>query len=183
MPIGRLAYVAAGAALVASTLLPAQEWTRTEQTDALRGTHFAEFSLVGKFLTPPKIPSIASPVIVVQCLPGKHGNYNGRFLAGFVKAGAVLNLPFVKSRIDGGKVQPDIGWVPSTDGLSVFFPELSFNNFLYGHIMKHKENTSGPARKVVLGIDEFMGGEIVMQFDMPDPSRIADECGVIVRKK
>jgi hypothetical protein len=122
-------------------------------------------------------------MIVVQCLPGKHGIYNGRFLAGFVKTGSVLNTESAQYRLDDGKLQPGIGWSPSTDGLSAFFPEVSFNNFLYGHLFKHKENTSGPVKKVVLAIDEFLGGEIVMQFDMPDPSEMAEVCGVIAHKK
>jgi hypothetical protein len=48
--------------------------------------------------------------------------------------------------------------------------------------MPHKENTSPPVRKVIIGFDEYLGGEVVMQFEMPDPTEIADACGVIWHK-
>ena len=40
--------------------------------------------------------------------------------------------------------------------------------------MSHKENTSPPVKKVVIGFDEYLGGEVVMQFDMPDPTEVAE---------
>ncbi len=35
---------------------------------------------------------------------------------------------------------------------------------------------------MVIGVSEYLGGEIVMQFDMPDASEVAEACGVILHK-
>jgi hypothetical protein len=200
MPTGKLAFAVTGAAFLASTLMPAQEWKRTEETDAFRGTHYVQFVLQGRFLTPPKAGSAQPPIIVAQCQPGKRLRvFNGRFLDGFVVTGAILSsqviekdtvfggrsLPTVigvQFRLDDGKIQSQ-EWNPSTDGTSAFFPEIALNTLLYGHFLPHKEGTGAPIRKVVLAINEAMGSEIVIQFDMPDPSVIAEDCGVITHKR
>jgi hypothetical protein len=49
--------------------------------------------------------------------------------------------------------------------------------------MKHKEGTNPPVHKVVMGMHENVGTEIVIQFDMPDPDQVADACGLLIRKK
>jgi hypothetical protein len=49
--------------------------------------------------------------------------------------------------------------------------------------MAHKEGSSAPVRKLVVATNEFVGGEIVMQFDMPSPDSVADACGVVVHKR
>src|ERR1700733_605867 len=200
MPNGKFAFTVVGVAFVASTVLPAQEGKRTEETDVFRGTHYVQFVLQGHFLTQPKAGGAQSPIMVAQCQPGKHLKvYNGRFLDGFVVTGAVLSsqviekntvlggrsLPSVigvQYRLDDGKIQSET-WSPSTDGTSAFFPEVALNTMLYGHFLPHKEGTGDPIRKVVLAINETMGGEIVIQFDMPDPGVIAEDCGVIAHKR
>lgn len=69
-----------------------------------------------------------------------------------------------------------------------FFPSRvgsgwdTFANLLYAHHLYHKENTNPQVRKVVLGVNEYLGGEIVMQFDFPDSTEVADACGVIWHK-
>ena len=193
-----LAAVVAG--LAASCLMQAQEWKRTEETDAFRGTHYVQFVLQGHFLTPPRTGSAQTPLMVAQCVPGKRlGIFKGRFLDGFVVTGAVLNSQVIeKDTIFGGKSLPSVivvqyrlndgkihseTWNPSTDGTSAFFPEVALNTMLYGHYLPHKEGTGDPVRKVVLAINEAMGSEIVIQFDMPDPALIADDCGVIAHKR
>lgn len=93
-------------------------WFKEEKTDPLRSTHYLQFVLAGRFLTPPRQTS-PDPKLVVQC----------------------------------------------------------------GHVMAHKEGTGAPTRKVVIATDEFVGGEIVMQFDMPDPESVAEACGVVVHKR
>jgi hypothetical protein len=70
-------------------------WTKEEKTDTFRGTHYLQFALSGRFLTPPK-QAEASPRLVVQCLPGEHSvGYhiftNGRRIASYLIVGPVLN--------------------------------------------------------------------------------------------
>jgi hypothetical protein len=48
--------------------------------------------------------------------------------------------------------------------------------------MYHKENTSPQVRNIVLGVPEYLGGEIEMKFDLPDSTEVADACGIILHK-
>ena len=169
---------------------PDAGWSKEEKTDALRDTHYLQIVLTGRFLTPPRQTS-PDPKLVVQCLPGEHsvGDHvftNGRYLASYLIVGPVLDSQLsgltVQYRLDDGKIQTE-RWGISTDFSSAFFPSTTLNNLLYGHVMAQKEGTNAPIHKVVIAADEFVGGEIVMQFDMPAPESVAEACGVVVHKR
>lgn len=202
-----------------STLVQAQEpraapaasqtstaWQRSEKTDPLRGTTFAQFSLVGKFLTPPDKAGDPNPVMVVRCVPGRddkkgiHSYTNGKYKEGYIHVGGVMDSAVaedgnsfvsVQFRLDDGKLQT-ARWGRSTNFSAIFFSHPTCSlcgsgydvlaNLLYGHATYHKENTSPQVRKVVIGISEFLGGEVVMQFDMPDATEVAEACGIILHK-
>lgn len=186
-------------ALPVSVFAQSAGWQQSEVRDPFRGTSFLQFKLVGKFLTPPKHVE-SDPSLIVHCLPGKHMRvFNGRFLSAYVVIGTVLNSTVVEHegllsgttfaaavpvqyRLDDGKIQTE-HWSPSTDHSAAFFDEPTLNNLLYGHVLPHKERTSPPVRKVVIAMDEYLASEIVMQFDMPDPTQLADVCGALVHKK
>lgn len=177
------------------------QWEREEKTDQLRGTTYSQFSLAGKFLTPPKNLS-GEPRMVVRCIGGQkqrkgNGGYtNGKFLTGFIAVGTVLDSGDsappgriqVQFRLDDGKIQTR-EWANSTDYSAIFFYEEfgsgwgQFANLLYGHELYHKENTNPQVRKVVIAVDQYLGGEIVMQFDMPDATVVGDTCGIIEHHK
>lgn len=185
------------------TALSETGWKREQASDPLRGTTFSQFTLTGKFLTErsgnsPKFP----PAMVVRCIPGKsmRGKTNGKFASGFILVGGVLNstvsdtgnsLVRVEYRLDDGKLQSD-SWGRSTDFPAIFMAHADcelcgsgydkFANLLYGHHTYHKENSSPQIKKIVLGVPEFLGGEIVMQFDLPDSTEVADACGIILHK-
>jgi hypothetical protein len=167
------------------------EWQQFQKTDALSGVTFSDFMLTGKFVTPPGSPSLDAPALFVRCFPGKRG----KFVSGHVAVGAPVHsvvtekigggtdmVTGVQYRLNDGKIQAEL-WSVGPDGTAVFFSSLIFNNLLYGHLLKHKENTSPPTRKIVIGIGGILDGEIVMQFDMPDPTRVADACGVNRHKR
>lgn len=167
-------------------------WNKEEKADPLRDTKYFQFTLDGKFLTPPRnIKPDSVPSIIVRCTPGSftRGHLHGKFMNGYIYVGAVVDTqvsssgPSVRAkfRLDGGKLQ-DAGWSHSTDYSSIFFEDIDFNTLLYGHFMPHKEDTSAPVKKIVVGIDEYLGGEVVMQFDMPNPTEVADACGAIWHK-
>lgn len=177
-----------------------QEWRKEEKTDPLRGTHYVQFSLEGKYLTAPRnAPSDSKPTMVVRCNPGLHmrGHTKGKFQEGYIFVGGVVDSHVstggstsvhVQLRLDDGKLQ-DAFWNQSTDYSSIFFSSIigsgwdEFANLLYGHKMYHKENTNPQVRKIVLGVPEFLGGEVVMQFDTPDATEVADACGIISYKE
>ena len=190
----RCRLVAAVRALVILCLVSscsAQNWERVEKTDALRGTTYSEFALTGRFLTPPKQTSAAAPVFVVKCIPGEHSfgfhaYKSGKFLDAYMVLGAVVDFHTggtpVHYRLDDGKIH-DESWGRGTDGTAIFPAEIQLNTLLYGHFMPHKEGTSNPVRKVVIAVNEYLGAEVVMQFDMLDPTPVADACGIIIHKK
>jgi hypothetical protein len=177
-------------------------WQRKEKTDPLRGTSYSQFSLVGKFLTPPRNASNANPIMIVHCISGKgnRGHTNGKFIDGYILVGGVMDSVVsgngdsftpVEFRLDDGKLQGE-QWGRSTDFSAIFFshPNCSlcgsgydvFANLLYGHHTYHKENTTPQVHKIVVGLTEFLGGEVVMQFDMPDATEIGEVCGVVWHK-
>ena len=186
----------------AATAQDTARWVRVDKSDPLRGNQFSQFSLEGKYLTPPRdaTPN-ATPTIVVRCQAGSfnHGHLHGKFLEGYIFVGAVVDARVsedlnvrvpVEYRLDDGKLQSD-EWSHSTDYSSIFFGgecslcgngSVDFNNLLYGHLLPHKENTGPQVHKVVIGVPQYLGSEVVMQFDMPDATDVAETCGVTWHK-
>jgi hypothetical protein len=140
--------------------------------------------------------------MVVRCIPGKnmHGKTNGKFSSGYIYVGGVLDtfvtdsgnsIVKVEYKLDDRKLQSD-SWGRSTDFSAIFMSHPGcalcgsgydhFANLLYGHHLYHKESTSPQIKKIVLGVPEFLGGEIVMQFDLPDSTEVAEACGIIMHK-
>jgi hypothetical protein len=178
------------------------KWQREDKADPLRGTQFTQFSLQGKYLTAPRnaAPN-ATPAIVARCQSGSfnHGHARGKFLEGYISVGSVVatNVNYdmnirvpVQFRLDDGKLQSN-EWNHSTDYSSIFFGgecalcgngSLEFNNLLYGHQLPHKENTGPQVHKVVIGVPQYLGSEVVMQFDMPDATDVAETCGAVWHK-
>jgi hypothetical protein len=39
-------------------------------------------------------------------------------------------------------------------------------HLLFAHTLPHKPGTGGPIRKVMIALDEYLHGEVVVQFDM-----------------
>ena len=97
----------------------------------------------------------------------------------------------VSYRLDDGKVQSE-PWGRSTNFSAIFMSHPGcalcgsgydvFANLLYGHHMYHKENTNPQVRKIVFDVSEYLGGQVVMQFDLPDSSEVAEACGIIMHK-
>jgi hypothetical protein len=181
-------------------------WQRMEKTDPLRGITYTQFSLAGKFLTAPTNSPNAIPVMIVHCTPGRdkkgnRGYTNGKFKDGYIHVGSVMDssvdeggasFVYAKFRLDDGKLQTE-QWGRSKNFSAIFFSHPTcgllcgggydiFANLLYGHAIYHKENTNPQVRKVVIGVDEYLGGEVVMQFDMPDATDVAEACGIILHK-
>jgi len=168
------------------------EWNQSQKTDALRGISYPQFILIGKWLTPPKHGADA-PSLVIHCQPGRYsfGHANGKFIDGYFVAGAVLDAHVgtggassvtVQYRLDDKKIQSGF-WGPSTDYGGAFFSAPELDNLLYGHMLPHKEGTGDPVRKVVIAADEYLAAQVVAQFDMPDPTQVAEACGVIFHKR
>ena len=184
-------------------------WTRADKSDQLHGTSFKEFTLEGKFLVPPRQSSLSAPVLVLHCQPGPRrvgkSQTNGHFVEGWIATGAVLNssaekIAFgarvsisssigtigdvvpVEYRLDDKELKSPY-WRVSTDHSGILFDDGDLDDLLYGHILRHKEGTNAQVRRIMLGVPEYLGGQIQMQFDLPDSTEVADACGVILHKR
>jgi hypothetical protein len=178
-------------------------WTEADKSDSLHQVTFKEFSLLGKFLIPPQQSNLPAPLLVLHCQPGPHRfgrvQTNGHFVEGWIAVGAVLNpaeqsvgrdaarLVPVEFRLDEKKLQADL-WPVSTDHLGVFLNgphcrDCTLNNLLYGHMLPHKDGTNPQVRRIILGVPEYLGAQVQMQFDLPDSTQFAEACGVIVHKR
>jgi len=178
------------------------QWHHEQKTDPARGASFTQFSLTGKFLTPPQNTSNTNPTMFVRCIPGSnnHGHTKGKFIAGYIWVGARINYDVAESgasfvpvefRLDEGKLQSE-RWGRSADPAAVFFADPTcascgpgrevLAQLLYGRPTLRKQETNPQVRKIVIGVDEFLGSEIVMQFDLPDATEVAEACGIIGHK-
>ncbi len=177
------------------------QWHSEQKSDP-RGVSFTQFSLTGKFLTPPQNASNVNPTIFIRCIPGsnRHGHTSGKFIAGYIWVGGVMNSDVseegtsfvpVEFRLDDGKLQSE-RWGRSTDNSAIFLADPTcplcgggyavFANLIYGQHGFRKQNTNPQIRKIVIGVDEFLGGEVVMQFDLPDATEVAEACEIIWHK-
>jgi hypothetical protein len=190
--------------LLFATVVPAQtqpQWHREQKTDP-HDVSFTQFSLTGKFLTPPQDASNTNPTMFVRCIPGsdRHGHTGGKFIAGYIFVGGHVSYDVSESgasfvpvefRLDDGKLQSE-RWGRSTDPFAVFFSDPTcaacgsgyevFANLLYGHHTLRKQETNPQVRKIVIGVDEVLGGEVTMQFELPDATEVAEACGIIWHK-
>jgi hypothetical protein len=146
--------IAVGLLLIASA--SAQEspgWRYVKDDDPLHGKVHDKFVLDGKYLTPPRtVAQGFVPSMVVMCSDGKvEQNY--------IAVGAVV----LESRVDGKK-GAIAATGAATDGTAVFFTRVDLKNILKAH-------------QVIVGVNEYLGAEVVMQFDMPDPLPVFTTCG------
>ena len=90
----------------------------------------------------------------------------------------------VRYRLDDGKVQTATGFEVgnSTDYTAIGIKDIFLNNLLWGHMITHKPHTSGQVHKAVISVQEHLGGDVVMEFDMPDAQGVGAACGTEYRK-
>jgi hypothetical protein len=135
---------------------------------------------------------------------------NGHFVEGWVATGAVMDSSvrgneidlshsardvekrasqiLVEFRLDDKKLHQEF-WPVSTDRTGVFLNPIplcgdcTLENLLYGHVGWHDEGKGGQVRKLLMGVPEYLGAEIQLQFDLPDSTDVADACGLIAHKR
>lgn len=178
------------------------QWEKSTINDPLHGTNYLQFKLKGSFLTPPQKGTSTFPELILHCMPGSyaHGKARGKLLDGYITVGTVLDshpnrgsslsrvsvVEDVELRLDSRKLQQQT-WGVSTDRTAVFVSEplcdfCALNNLMFGHDLPHKEGTGDQVHKVLIGIHEYLAAEVVMDFELPDVTDVADACGVILHK-
>jgi hypothetical protein len=140
------------------------QWKHARSDDPLHGKVIDTLTLEGKYLTPPRTPSGSTvPSLVVECSGGKVQKT-------YIVVGAVVSLQergllagTLEERIDG-KPGHLFTISISTDGTAVFFMTDDFKKILRAH-------------RAIFGAQEYLGPEVVFEFDMPDPSPVYAGCG------
>ena len=139
------------------------QWQYVKKDDPLNAKVHDQFVLEGSYLTPPRLPGQA-PSIVVECFDGKvEQNYFNTGAVVVHRDQSQHGTLLLEERIDGKKsVILTTGL--STDGQSVFFTRYDLRDILH-------------AKQVIIGAYEYMGAQVVMRFDIPDPSPVMEKCG------
>jgi hypothetical protein len=163
-------------------------WVRTESRDAFTNVAYSEFSLTGRYLVGPRIPTDTKPRLVVQCST-MSGKTSRKFMGhGYLAIEAVIppttegKFVVVPTRLDDGGTTAFI-FIPAAGGSSMFFMGETLTDFLYGHALKHKSAPPPPVKKLTMQLFDIAGSQVVVQFDLPDPTTLADACGVTEPKK
>jgi hypothetical protein len=140
------------------------------------------------------------------------GTVHGKLLHAFIVTGAVLDSEVVTvdsalvgptnqslvgvsyRRDDEKKIQNDT-WEHSKNFSALFLSyhsgsgfvhdngEMRLNQLFYGHDVIHVEGKGEQVRKIRISVPEYQGGNVVMQFDLPDLTTVADSCGLVEHKR
>jgi hypothetical protein len=163
------------------------EWMRADRTDSTTGNKFVEFKLEGRFLSPPEGDDNEAPFLLLRCVPGERtvggGNYvSGSLIDAHVHVGATLNhrpngLP-VSYRLDDGKPRNSL-WDRSSDGTAAFLPNQEVNTLFYSRATQRKSDSGQAVKRVVLSVDQYLAGNVVIEFDLPEQESTYDSCGLI----
>ena len=161
-----------------------QAWKQTQRTDTVRGK-YTRFTLVGKFVeSAPGDDASNRPAMVVDCSTYNR-SHRSKFWRGSLVVGDPLKIDWVEPeqievmsyypkvavvyRLNDGKMDKE-NWTPGTDKKSASFPQSSFEKILR-------------AQTLELTADDNRGSQVVMQFDLPDPTPVEQTCDVGVHKK
>jgi len=173
----------------------APQWEKQQIKDPFLGTELTQYRLEGKYLAAPR-DETAVPAMILRCKAVPHGKYYGKLESASLFVGETngdrpiaydqSSLVTTQYRLDDGKVHTNY-YAHSKDYKVIslkpqFCGECTINDFFYGHEISHKENTSPQIKKVVLSIPEYLGGNIVIQFDLPDITEVAKTCGTTYHK-
>jgi hypothetical protein len=172
-----------------STMAPQQPpaWLQSQKTDAAGGTTYTRFTLAGKFLKSPSGDVANRPTLVLDCAPAQESHrHKARFLAGNLLVGTPVKIVFVEpEEIHGTSYYPKISiryrlddakeelekWPAGTEKTS---PNTTTSASVPGDALKKMLR----AHTVELTADDDHGSQVVMQFDMPDPTPVEAACGV-----
>jgi hypothetical protein len=172
-----------------------QEWLRMDVSDPHRGKYIG-FELDGKFLQAPPGMIDKIPKLVLNCREGRSGHFRGKLLDAVVDVGPsadpsksqseagnepASNKPdpggyYVEFRLDDGETQTE-HWDNLFNYQQVGFGSKELSAILWGQPSPKRENPAQPIKKFVISIQRYRTEKIVMQFDLPDPTKVSELCG------
>jgi hypothetical protein len=158
-------------------------WRQPQYSDSAPTFTYTQFTLTGRFLSPPHDPVTDRPALALDCIPGS-GSHSSRrkFLAANLLVGTTLKIVYVEPeeirgtsyfpkaalryRTDNGNGNEEQDqWTPGTDKNSVSIPKESVKQLLRAH-------------SVAIMVDDDRRSQVAMQFDLPDPALVEQGCNV-----
>jgi hypothetical protein len=154
------------------------EWQQSQRQNVADDFPYLRFTLVGKFLTPSHDGAPNRPAFIVDCIPARESPRDrGTFLNGNLLVGTALKIVYVEpEEIRGTSYFPKVAvrvrtddanheedhWSPGADKTSASIPKRSLEEILH-------------ARSVAITADDDQGRQVVMKFDMPDPTPVEQD--------
>jgi hypothetical protein len=161
----------------------AQAWRQSERTDPVRGD-YTRFNLPGKFLKASAGDDSVRPSLVVDCSTHNRSG-KPKFVRGTLVVGDPLKIDWVEPeeihgisyfpkvnvvyRLDDAKEERE-EWPAGSDKSSASFSKSSLEKMLHAHTLE-------------INARDKSGSQLVMQFDMPDPTLVEQGCDVDLHKK
>jgi hypothetical protein len=160
----------------------AHAWHQSQQTNTADAYTYSRFTLNGKFLTASHDGVTTRPAFVMNCIPADESpRGKATFLSGNLIVGSNLKVVYVEPeeirgisyfpkvdvryRIDDAKKDVDEHWLSRSDKISASIPKHSLKEILR-------------ARTVAITAEDDHGRQVVMRFDMPDPTLVEQGCSV-----
>jgi len=159
----------------------AHGWQQSQKADTAATFTYTQFTLAGKFLSPPHDKAASRPALVLDCIPGSSSHAaKGRLLGANLLVGMTLKIVYVEPeeirgtsyypkvvaryQIDGANAEED-KWTAGTDKTSVAIPKDALKQILRAH-------------SVAITTDDEHGSQVAMQFEIPDSTMVEQGCRV-----
>jgi hypothetical protein len=170
-------------------------WQQSPRTNAADDFTYSRFTLMGNFVTPSHDATRNRPAFVVDCIPADESpRGHGMLLASNLLIGTNLKVMYVESeeipsgitgifyfpripvryRIDNAKKEEHDQWSPTSAKTEDQWSPGSDNTS--ASIPKHSLGEILRARKVAITTHDDHGREVVVRFDMPDPTLVEKVC-------
>src|SRR5580692_10974947 len=149
------------------------EWIYSKEDNPLYGKSFDRFTVTGKYFKAPSNLVPDPPKLIVGCTKGKFAS--GEFsLGATAEFSGTQSLKGVRQaqvdmRIDERKKTEE--WLEvSNDLKTLYFDKVQLIQFMTGRLLGHPSDRTTLTHRLVLGVLESQGNEVIVQFDMPDDS-------------
>jgi hypothetical protein len=162
------------------------EWHHSVEENPLYGKSFDRFTLAGTYFKAPSTPGSETSKLIVSCEKGK-------FASGEFSLGAVAKYSGLHSLKGAQQAQVDLRiddrkktaeWLEiSNDRKTLFFDKIQLIQFMTGKMLGHPSDNNSLTHRLVLGVVEELGNEVIVTFEMPaDASEMVRSCS-LDRKK
>jgi hypothetical protein len=176
-----LACTSFGMAQPAPQPAAARGWQPSQRTDPAQTYTFTRFTLVGRFASAPNEKIGDRPALTIDCIPGTAPHPKGRYLAADLLVGSEVKIVYVEpEEIHGMSYYPKVDvryraddakgwerdqWSAGADKASASVPGAVLKRILRAHTL-------------AITVDGRQGAQLLMRFDIPDPTPVEEACNM-----